>query len=619
MRFGTARKTLFLPHKGQKSWLVRIFFVLAFFPFFVVFPYFNHTNNPNENTRTFMTMAIVEDHTFSLDHIVARQGWTNDMALVPGADGLKHWHCVKGPATGYLGVPVYYVWTKVSAFFGTPLPADLAPPEERINWLRISTWVLRIFSVQLPCYLFLIWLERYLRTVSPDPVLRLAAVAAVGLGTNYLGYANMYVSHSTFAVAAFLSFGLTDRAYRTEPDAEKRRALTAFFSGLCAGWVTMLEYHGLPLSVVLTIYGFCVFYRPTKILAYCMGGIVTIGLQMLYQWKSFGNPLTPGHQMVENPLWAQEHKKGLFGMIWPSVESVTGLSFPVGSGFFGLSPYMWLGFLAIPLAYFLGWSSIRRTRTLAWSTFAWVMCMAALWFAASGAIEWRAGWTLGARRLGAAPPFFAYGSVVALEWFASKGAIQRATARGLASGLALAGVFAVGLVGIVYNTLPETQLRPLMYFAVPLIEGGFVSHHVGEWLGWKTFTLWYVAAGALILAPVLVAVVKQREPWSAWVSRVAMFVIAFVVAIYPQLTTPAPEELGDHAPSGQIWGASWEPAGRDRITLMRADAERYGSRRPCAWYRLADLERKVHLDMAATLDEKKAGAPRADNCPRILF
>jgi hypothetical protein len=610
MRFPSPKKTPFL---------VRLFFLLIFMPFFFVFPYFAATNNPNENTRTFMTMAIVEDHTFQLDKIVARQGWTNDMARVKGRDGAMHWHCVKGPGTGYLGVPVYWAYTKIGPLLGTPMPTETSPYEQRIQWFRMTTWVLRIFSVQLPCFLFLVWFERYLRGISRDPVLRLTCVAAAGLGTNYLAYANMYASHATFAVATFLAYGIVERAYREQPEPKKRGWIAAFFGGLTAGWITMLEYHGLPMSIAIAIFGFCVFHRPTRLLAYCFGGLITIGLEMLYQWRSFGNPLTPGHQFVENPTWAVEHKQGLFGTVMPNAERFAGLSLPVGSGFFGLSPFMWLGFLAIPLVFTLMWRSERKLRVLALSTVVWTIVMALLWTAAAGAIEWRAGWTLGPRRLGAAPPFFAFGALLALEWFAEKGRFHRAATRGLASGLALSGVFAVGLVGIVYNTLPETQLRPLHYFAMPLIQGGFVSHHIGEWFGWKDVTLWYIAAAGLILAPIIVGLWRAKDRGSMYAMRVTMMLLALAVAIYPQFTTPAPEEIGDHAPTGQNWASGWEPAGRDRLSTLRNEAERYGKRRPCAWYRLADLERHLHMDLMALQDEKKAGAPRDETCKSLPF
>ena len=49
------------------------FFVLVFIVFTCVEPYLAAVNNPNENTRTYMTMAIVENHTFRLDEIVVEE------------------------------------------------------------------------------------------------------------------------------------------------------------------------------------------------------------------------------------------------------------------------------------------------------------------------------------------------------------------------------------------------------------------------------------------------------------------------------------------------------------------------------------------------------------------
>lgn len=606
------------PPTTRERWLIAVFFALVALPFLTIFPYFAATNNPNENTRTFMTMALVEEGTFQLDRIVDRQGWTNDMARVKGKDGVLHWYCVKGPANGYMGVPVYWAFRKIAPVVKIPVPTVQSPVEERIHWLRMSTWIIRLGSVALPCFLFLIWFERYLRGFSSDVVIRLTAVAAAGIGTNYLGYALMNVSHALFAVSSFLCFGLAERELRTRRDPRQRRPWVAFLAGLCAGWTTMLEYHGLPMSVVLTIFGFAVFYRPTRLLSYAAGGLVCIALVMIYQNAQFGNPFTPGHLNVENPLWAEEHKRGIFGIILPSKESVLGLSLPVGSGFFGMSPYMWLGVLAIPLAVLPIRTTTRSRRVLRTGTLVWVLTMAVLWFAASGAIEWRAGWTLGPRRLGAAPPFLALGAVCVLERFARGSVWRRAVARGVGAGAALAGVFAVGLVGIVYNTLPESALRPLWYFAMPLVQAGFVPHHVGEWFGATGIAFWYVVFAALVIAPLSCAFVPAGERALPRLVRAGTFLVAFAVCIAPQFTTPQPEEVGDHAPSASAWMPGWEPAGRDRITKMREDAERYGPRRPCAWHRLADLEEMVHLPAMAEQHRQRARAPRG-RCPKLLF
>src|SRR5215472_2722461 len=134
---------------------VTAFFVLTLVVYTCVSPYIAAVNNPNENTRTYMTMAIVENHTFRLDRIVARQGWVSDMARVPDQtpEG-SHLASVKGPATSYLGVPVYWVFTKVAPWFGHKVPTELSPPLERLWWMRAATLTLRLFSVQLPCFAF---------------------------------------------------------------------------------------------------------------------------------------------------------------------------------------------------------------------------------------------------------------------------------------------------------------------------------------------------------------------------------------------------------------------------------------------------------------------------------
>jgi hypothetical protein len=605
------------PSRAERR-LIALFFALVALPFLAIFPYFAGTNNPNENTRTFMTMAIVEEGTFALDKIVARQGWTNDMARVKGKDGVYRYYSVKGPANGYMGVLPYAVFLKVAPVLKIEVPTASSSVPARIHWLRMSTWVIRLFSVSLPCFLFLVWLERYLRGFSSDVVLRLTAVAAAGIGTNYLGYALMNVSHSLFAVSSFLAFGLTEQELRTRADRRDRRFVIAFLVGLCAGWTTMLEYHALPLSVVLTIYAFAVFRSPRGFAGIALGGAVCIALVMFYQDRQFGNPLTPGHLNVENPLWAEEHKRGLFGMIMPTEESVRGLSLPAGSGFFGMSPFNWLAFLAAPFVVMPAMSSLRERKLMRVTTFVWMTAMAALWFAACGAIEWRAGWTLGPRRLGAAAPFFALGAVTALEWFASKGALNRAVARGVAIGSAFSGVVAVGLVGIVYNTLPEHILRPFAHFALPLLRAGFVPHHVFEWFGLDGIGPWYFVAAALLLAALLPLFIRGRESLAHHAARVVVACAVFAACFRPQLQTPDDTEVGAREPNVAGWMSGWEPKGRDRITKMRETAERYGTRRACPWYRLADLERAVHLDAQARRDAARAGGPR-ENCPPLRF
>ena len=133
------------PITRSDSRLVAAFFALVFVVYTFVYPYIAAVNNPNENVRTYMTMAIVEGHTFRIDDIVLRHGWVNDMARAPEthmkaeaafafcsrAPASCHLYSVKAPAASYLGVPAYWVMTR----FAHP-PDAKATPDEKAAWLR---------------------------------------------------------------------------------------------------------------------------------------------------------------------------------------------------------------------------------------------------------------------------------------------------------------------------------------------------------------------------------------------------------------------------------------------------------------------------------------------------
>jgi hypothetical protein len=597
-------------------WYVRAFFVLVALPLLGLCPYMAVINNPNENVRTYMTIALVEEHTFSIDDVVRRFGWVNDMARVPG-DGKKtdHYYSVKAPAVSYAGVPVYWLFRKAAIRLGHAPPSDTWTVEDRNWWLRSTTWALRLFVVQLPCFVFLVWFERYLRRVTDDVALRLSAVAAAGLGTNYLAYALMFTSHALFAISAFSSFAITAR--ELEKPRARRSAWSALWAGFFCGLSTLLEYHALPVSVILAVWGLFAFYRPTRLAAFALGGAVNALAMMFFQWRAYGTPLTPGHKMVESAAFAAEHHQGIFGILLPSWEPFWRLSVDPGFGFFGMSPFMWLGLLAIPFTLVTTFGPRRVQFVRRWSTFVWLLAMLATWLVMSGALQWRGGWTIGPRYLGAAPPFFAFGAVCALEKLARAGAWPRAILRGLASGLAVASVLAIGFVGIVYNTLPPNITRPFAQFALPLARAGFVSHHAMEWLGWSSTTFWYVAATALVAAPLVGMLARGRLPRAAYAAQIGVCLVALFFGLEPQFSVPSPEE-GPAAIDLRWFTEFWEPRGRDRITSLRQEAERYGPRRPCLWFRLSDLEQATTLNVEAEKDAKRAGAAR-DKCPPQRF
>jgi hypothetical protein len=618
----------------------RLFFLLVAIPMLFVFPYLRATNNPNEYVRVFTAMSLVEEGTFAIDGPVRRFGWVNDMSAPRKTGG--HYYMVKAPGAVYLGVPGYFIYSKIVApLLGKKYPAENAPADVKTAWLRDSTWALRLFGTQIPCFLFLLWFERYLRAFSGDASIRYAAVAACGLGTNYLAYTHMFASHAQYAAVAFLGFGLIESESRRARGVVSRIRLSrALLAGFCVSATVALEYHALFLAVLLSIYALVAFWsprqswNPSRILAFGVGGLLNVPPMMWFHWKAYGNPLTPGHQMLETEKFAIEHQTGLWGVIWPTWEHVRDLSFSPDFGFFGMSPYMAIGFAGFVLAVLFPKARSATGRSVRTAALVAFLAGTLLVLVNAGIIEWRAGWTVGPRYLAACPPIFAFLAVIGLERIAAGRPSRRAFARGLGGGLALASVISIGTVGLLYDTLPDNIERPFTNFAVPLIVTGHVPHHVGEWFGWDSITLWYIACAALLLAPIVAALWRYRgDTRRRHLATIGTFVVALAIGMVPAFTRPLtdgnpfaarmmqtkPFFALHHSALGFV--AGWEPPGRDRLTTLRHEAERYGTRGrgPCLWHRVATYERLLGMDDAARRDEARAGSVRADQCPKTLF
>jgi hypothetical protein len=315
---------------------------------------------------------------------------------------------------------------------------------------------------------------------------------------------------------------------------------------------------------------------------------------------------------------------GLWGVLWPTWDHIKALAVDPGFGFFGMSPFMWIGLLGIPLLLLSPKGAPGHRKHLRVITVVWAACMAMVFGVNAGFVEWRAGWTVGPRYLVVCAPFFAFGATCALERFAHHSRGRRALARGLGGGLALAGVLTIGTVGLIYDTLPETIARPFAQFSVPMARVGLVPHHIGEWFGWSSTTLWYIVCAAMLLAPVVAALWSMPgERRGETIARAASFVAAFVVGMVPAVSPPEDATaLFVLHPSTVPLGSGMEPSGRDRISLLREEAERYGTRGigPCLWYRVADLERVMNQEsQAARSDARAHNAIPKDRCPKMRF
>ena len=543
--------------------IVRVFFVLVSLAYFGVYPYLQAINNPNENTRSYLVMALVDYGTFRLDPVVWRFGWTNDMASVPDplAPGGVHVAAVKGPAMSYLGVPVYLAEKLVLRLFGRHPPGAESKPEQAASWLRITTLTLELFTAHLPCFAFLVWFERRLRRVSHDVVLRLSTIAAVGLGSNYLAYSLVFVSHAPSAALCFVSLEiLAAERLRARGDPARARERSALVAGLCIGGLTLLEYQNLFLSLVLGGFALTLFRTKKTFGPLALGVAVNVALLGLFQWASFGNAFTPGHRMMQTDAFRALQSQGLFGITLPHADALRGLLFDGGYGLFPTTPFFALALLS-PLLLFRKTTS-RAGRERRSMTAVALLLTLTMVLTISSAVIWRGGWTIGPRYLCVLAPLLGYLALTALDRWARRGLLPRTFARAVSCGLALASFAVGGAIGLLVSTLPESIHRPIPQILLPFLRAELVPHHLLELVGvgsaWPAFLTLLAAGLAAASLLFLPAGDRPRELFG----RIVLASCIAAVCVLPALSMPQNETDAGREVRAMFYG-KWEPKGRD--------------------------------------------------------
>lgn len=519
-----------------------------------VFPYYPLINNPNENVRLQMTAAIVDDGTYRIDEVRRRWGWTNDAAVYEG-----RYYSVKAPGTSLLGVPVYWAYRTGCDLVGAEL--------DRV----VALWLARVFASIVPFLIFLWWFRKWLDG-RVEPLAADVATVAIGLGSMLLGYALLFVSHTTSALVAFGSFMILHR----RPGAPGMGPLPALAAGALAGAVTLFEYPGAIATGVLGLYAL-VAIKPRRNVVFFVLGVVLALLPLLhFQWAAFGHPLRPGHVFVENPSFRDIHHQGVYGANRFHWDAAYTLLFDRASGLFPLFPF---AIAAIP-----GFVLLLRTRTERLAALAAVGISVGTYVGICFTEQWRGGWTIGPRYLAVTMPFLAWAAAHAFgrlaKWRTWAGG-------GLAVGTMAAGVIASGLPSAYYPHLPEDVVRPLPDLIAVLVAHGFAPLNLLSHLGvWGTASMWpfFAALGGGIAA-------------GAWRLRADGKGLLLAAAVVVLCLLPLSFRSDQRAPVAFIT-RNWEPVGRDEPAELRARIEREGGT-PEQRRELADLYREEGRDREA--------------------
>jgi hypothetical protein len=530
---------------------------LCAFAYLYVFPYQARINNPNENVRLYMTAALVEQGRYEIDALRQRWGYVNDAAVHAG-----HIYSVKAPAASWLAVPGYaaYVW----------LGHALDRPFDRSEAL----WACRLVATILPTLIWLWFLYGWLARHSAQPVLRDAVFFSIALGSLLYGYGMLLVSHTQSAATAFGAYMLLYDAHQRDAPCGNGRA---FAAGLLAAGATLFEYPALPASAALTAYAAHVLWRRgglRALTAFAAGGLLPVLAMMHFQWRAFGNPLTPGHLMVENAGFRAAHEQGLYGAVGPSLSALSGLLFDLGAGLFPLTPILCFA----PF----GFARLLRARgSRADAAYALAVVLLTV-LAISSMNNWRGGWTIGPRYLALIVPFMALPAICALEALSERADVL---AMALALGATAAGMFASGLPSAYYPHLPPELTRPLPQLFMLLIAHDYAPPNAGAWLG-----LYGSASMVPLLVAAVLAIALCLRPVAGVASRVRLGALSLLAALAmcaPLFMRPGREAGVPEAVA--FITRHWSPEGHDAIATLRASMRAQDALRDEDLARLSDL------------------------------
>jgi hypothetical protein len=367
-----------------------------------VFPFHDVVRNPNENVRVYMTVAIVDDHTFAINRIEGAWGYVNDKAV-----RLGRLYSSKAPGTSYLGVPVYWALTRlthqdshvVAPAAAGPPGRRRAPPREPINRARVM-YILRLFSTVFPGLLFGWFWHRFLAARTSSTTLRESIFFSTMAGSSLYAYSLVFVSHAqnAFCFGAAL-MALTIVRERDDADAIVGRAPGVRFgwlylAGLFGAGATLFEYPAAIASAAVALWiaavaaerrrpalvvalvalgvaaGLALKHHPkpaalaalaaavaylvtlsprgvARLVAAALGGAIPTGLVLFYHHRAFGDAFKPGYSFLENSTFREEINQGFFGATTFSWEAALRLWLDPAFGLVPCTPILLLALIGL--------------------------------------------------------------------------------------------------------------------------------------------------------------------------------------------------------------------------------------------------------------------------------
>lgn len=429
--------------------------------------------NPNNATRLFAAIRMVEDGTATIDPFAP--------LTVDKAQFGAHAYLDKAPGMTLMAMPAVAMTNAVTGDRADRHMPSAADPGF-VDYLKLRTRVAAATGSALLTAIAAVMLFDLALTVTGSIGAALFAALGYALGTPIWGYSTTLLGHA--AVAALFVIALAGVA--------RGGGRWLAVAGLALGWAVVVEYQAVLAGSVIGAWALWRHRaRPRSLWPFLAAGLIGVMPLFAYNLFAFGTPFRIGYSGV---VGFEGMQQGLFGLTVPHIAVLREILIGPTRGLIWVAPVLILAPVGL-------WQLVeaRETRGLA-LTAAGVAIVALLVNAAY--VYWDGGNATGPRHAMPLAGVAALG--LAPVWASLRRAWQRA---GLA--LLLAGSIAINLTIAAAEIFAPPEYRWAWWQAVIRLRFrvGDLRTIPSEWWGWSTWNGLYLWAAVAIP---LVAWLVQR-------------------------------------------------------------------------------------------------------------
>jgi len=396
---------------------------------------------PNERTRVYLVVALIDDHSLSIDGPVRRFGKTADIARSGG-----HYYTDKAPGTSLIGAAVYGM-TRVLT------PKQKWSAEKLISLMR--------FVVAIPIGIlgFFVLRRLLLRLGIERSIIDISSAGWI-LGTAAFHYSTAFYGHQIAGVALLIAVYLLHNGRKF--NAESLSTVRIVGAGAAAGLAGLTEYQSIiPCLLLAGFFAYANRRRPAQIFLFIVGALPFAAALLGYHQIAFGGMLELPYQHLASKSVQALHSTGIAGVGYPKPAAIFGALFSLHRGLIATSPI----FLLVPY----GLCRMLKTEQKPLGLFIGLLFTYYLLFI-FGAEVWYAGWSFGPRLVVPVMGLALIPCAVALSDLE-----LRPLLRFSAEGAVIAGICYNQVVHVVFPELPETATNPIQDVVIPALRQGVLS------------------------------------------------------------------------------------------------------------------------------------------------